>query len=76
VRILDRTDAIRHAIFHAQEGDVIILAGKGHENYQIFNGKTIHYDEREVVADILVQKAARKEKQAKPKDQAQPEEQD
>jgi len=51
--ITDRRDAIRHAICCARTGDVIVLAGKGHETYQIFADKTIHFDEREVVYDIL-----------------------
>lgn len=51
--IQDRTKAIRHAMEHAEEGDIIVLAGKGHETYQIFKDKTIHYDEREVVKEIL-----------------------
>ena len=38
---------------HAKADDVIILAGKGHETYQIFKDKQIHFDEREVVRDIL-----------------------
>lgn len=49
----DRTQAIKHAMSIAKAGDVIILAGKGHETYQILNTGKIHYDEREVVADIL-----------------------
>ncbi len=49
----DRTQAIKHAMSIARAGDVIILAGKGHETYQILNTGKIHYDEREVVADIL-----------------------
>lgn len=51
--ITDRGEAIRHAICLAKTGDVVILAGKGHETYQIFADKTIHFDEREVVYDIL-----------------------
>lgn len=51
--IVDRREAIRYAITHALPGDVIILAGKGHETYQILKDKTIHFDEREVVRDIL-----------------------
>lgn len=51
--IQDRTSAIRHAMKNAQKGDIIVLAGKGHETYQIFKDKTIHYDEREIVKDIL-----------------------
>ena len=51
--IQDRTSAIRHAMKIAQKGDIIVLAGKGHETYQLFKDKTIHYDEREIVKDIL-----------------------
>ncbi len=51
--IVDRKQAIEYAIRNAQPGDVIILAGKGHETYQILKDKTIHFDEREVVAEIL-----------------------
>ncbi len=54
--ITDRREAIRHAIFGASAGDVIVLAGKGHETYQTFADKTIHFDEREVVRDILDEK--------------------
>ena len=51
--IVDRKEAIRWAITHAQPGDVIVLAGKGHETYQILKDRTIHFDEREVVKEIL-----------------------
>ncbi|MDI9483534.1 MAG: UDP-N-acetylmuramoyl-L-alanyl-D-glutamate--2,6-diaminopimelate ligase [Bacillota bacterium] len=51
--IQDRTEAIRYAMSNAQKGDIILLAGKGHETYQIFRDKTIHYDEREIVREIL-----------------------
>ena len=51
--IQDRTEAIRYAMKNALEGDIIVLAGKGHETYQIFRDKTIHYDEREIVKEIL-----------------------
>ena len=51
--IENRKDAIRYAIEHAQKDDTIILAGKGHETYQILNTGKIHFDEREVVRDIL-----------------------
>ena len=40
----------------AEEGDVVVLAGKGHENYQITNEGVIHFDEREVVDEILISK--------------------
>ena len=49
----NRRDAIEFALTHATEDDVIILAGKGHETYQILADKTIHFDEREIVEDIL-----------------------
>ena len=51
--ITDRTEAIRYALSIAKAGDVVLLAGKGHETYQILNTGKIHYDEREVVAQIL-----------------------
>ena len=51
--IPDRTDAIRYCIENAQDGDVIVLAGKGHEDYQDKNGVKTHYDEREVVKKII-----------------------
>lgn len=49
----DRIEAIHWAIRNARAGDTILLAGKGHETYQILNSGTIHLDEREVVADAL-----------------------
>lgn len=51
--IEDRTQAIRYAMKVAMPGDIILLSGKGHETYQIFKDKTIHYDEREVVENLL-----------------------
>lgn len=51
--ISNRSQAVEHAIVNAQAGDVIVLAGKGHETYQIFADKTIHLDEREIVHDII-----------------------
>lgn len=51
--IEDRTEAIRYAMNHAGRDDIIVLSGKGHETYQIFKDKTIHYDEREIVENIL-----------------------
>ncbi len=53
VVVEQRYDAIRYALEHAQRDDIIILAGKGHETYQILPTGTIHFDEREVVAEIL-----------------------
>ena len=47
VKIEDRKLAIETAINEATENDIIIIAGKGHETYQIFPDKTIHFDDRE-----------------------------
>ena len=51
--IADRKEAIRTAIMFAPEGSTILLAGKGHETYQIIGTDKRHFDEREVVADIF-----------------------
>lgn len=53
IKISDRTEAIRYVIENAEDGDIILLMGKGHETYQEKNGNRIHYDEREVIADII-----------------------
>ena len=53
IRICDRIEAIHRAIDLAGEGDVILLAGKGHEDYQIVGHTKHHMDEREIVADYL-----------------------
>lgn len=49
----NRPEAIKWAIAHAQPGDTILLAGKGHETYQVLDTGVIHLDEREVVAEAL-----------------------
>ncbi len=49
----NRKEAIAYAINNAQKNDIILLAGKGHETYQILPTGTIHFDEREAVAEIL-----------------------
>ncbi len=54
ITIVDRKKAIRHAIEHAEEGDVIVLAGKGHEDYQEIDGKKYHMDERDIVSDVVM----------------------
>ncbi len=51
--IENRRAAIKRAIEIASLGDVIVIAGKGHEDYQILKDKTIHFDEREVVSEII-----------------------
>lgn len=53
VRIANRKEAIAYALSHAEADDVIVLAGKGHETYQILNTGKIHFDEREVVYELL-----------------------
>jgi UDP-N-acetylmuramoyl-L-alanyl-D-glutamate--2,6-diaminopimelate ligase len=52
--IEDRRAAIRYAMDIAQKDDIIVLAGKGHENYQEINGVKYHLDEREEVAANLL----------------------
>lgn len=51
--IPDRREAIKYCLSIAKDNDIIVLAGKGHEDYQEINGQRIHFDEREIVADIL-----------------------
>ena len=49
----ERKEAVRYAITNAQDRDMIILAGKGHEDYQEIKGVKYHMDERELIADII-----------------------
>ncbi|MDE6459913.1 MAG: UDP-N-acetylmuramoyl-L-alanyl-D-glutamate--2,6-diaminopimelate ligase [Paramuribaculum sp.] len=51
--IVDRREAIRTAAMLAAPGDVILIAGKGHEDYQEIKGVKHHFDDREVVAEVL-----------------------
>ncbi|MCQ2144844.1 MAG: hypothetical protein MJY72_03805, partial [Bacteroidales bacterium] len=51
--IENRRAAIKWAIQHAEKDDVIILAGKGHETYQIIGKEKTHFDEKEIVAGIF-----------------------
>lgn len=53
VEICDRKEAIRYAIEHGQPGDVIVLAGKGHEDYQEIKGVKYPMDERVLIAEVL-----------------------
>jgi UDP-N-acetylmuramoyl-L-alanyl-D-glutamate--2,6-diaminopimelate ligase len=49
----DRAKAIRAALKEARSGDIVILAGKGHETYQVLKDRVIHFDDREVARDVL-----------------------
>jgi UDP-N-acetylmuramoyl-L-alanyl-D-glutamate--2,6-diaminopimelate ligase len=53
VSIVDRREAIRTACMMAEKGDVILIAGKGHEDYQEIKGVKHHFDDREVVREIF-----------------------
>lgn len=55
--IPDRQEAVNYAVDNAQEGDMIVLLGKGHEEYQEINGVKYHYSEREAVAKALARSA-------------------
>jgi UDP-N-acetylmuramoyl-L-alanyl-D-glutamate--2,6-diaminopimelate ligase len=50
---VDRRKAIEQALALAGAGDFVLIAGKGHETYQIFKDRTIHFDDREVVREYL-----------------------
>ena len=53
VEIIDRKEAIRYAIEHGQRGDIIVLAGKGHEDYQEIKGVKYKMDERDLIREII-----------------------
>ena len=53
VEIADRKEAIRYVIANGQPGDVIVLAGKGHEDYQEIRGKKYPMDERVLIQEVL-----------------------
>jgi UDP-N-acetylmuramyl-tripeptide synthetase len=54
-----REEAIRLAVQEAQDGDILLIAGKGHENYQILKDKTIHFDDREAALAALKARSQR-----------------
>ncbi|WP_028782684.1 UDP-N-acetylmuramoyl-L-alanyl-D-glutamate--2,6-diaminopimelate ligase [Thalassobacillus devorans] len=54
-RIVDRKEAIRFALEQAQPGDMVLIAGKGHETYQEVNGKRYEFDDRETARELLKQ---------------------
>ena len=53
ISIVDRKEAIRTACALAQKGDVVVVAGKGHENYQEIQGVKHHFDDKEVLNEIF-----------------------
>ena len=60
--IVDRKKAIEHALRKAEKGDLILIAGKGHETYQEINGEKHHFDDREVVRELVAKLPAPKDK--------------
>ena len=53
VTIPDRKEAIAYCMKNAKDGDIVVLAGKGHEDYQEIRGVKHHMDERELIAEII-----------------------
>lgn len=53
ITIPDRREAIKYCLENAKDGDIIVFAGKGHEDYQDIGGIKYHFDEREIINDIL-----------------------
>lgn len=53
VTIPDRKEAIAYCMKNAKDGDIVVLAGKGHEDYQEICGVKHHMDERELIAEII-----------------------
>lgn len=58
--IPDRYQAIKWALANCKAGDTLLLAGKGHEDYQVLSHGTIHFDEREIVAELLAKQTEEK----------------
>jgi UDP-N-acetylmuramoyl-L-alanyl-D-glutamate--2,6-diaminopimelate ligase len=53
LRISDRKEAIKTAVSIAKKGDIILIAGKGHENYQEVKGVKHHFDDKEVLLEMF-----------------------
>jgi len=51
--IPDRREAIQTAITMARKGDVVVIAGKGHEDYQILRDRTIPFDDRKLAGELI-----------------------
>lgn len=60
--IVDRYEAITWALKNCRRGDILLLAGKGHEDYQVLDHGTVHFDEREIVTEIWEKLKNREEK--------------
>ena len=56
LRITNRADAIRYSLKTAEKGDVVLIAGKGHETYQDVMGKKYHFDDREIIREYFKEK--------------------
>jgi UDP-N-acetylmuramoyl-L-alanyl-D-glutamate--2,6-diaminopimelate ligase len=54
LRITDRKQAIKTAVSLAKTGDIILIAGKGHENYQIIGKEVFEFDDMEIVKSFLI----------------------
>ena len=54
--IPERREAIKHAIYIAKEGDLVVIAGKGHETYQLVMGQVLDFDDRQVAAEMIKEK--------------------
>jgi UDP-N-acetylmuramoyl-L-alanyl-D-glutamate--2,6-diaminopimelate ligase len=56
-KIADRREAIQRAIMEARSGDLVVIAGKGHEDYQIIGHETSHFDDKEVAREALASRS-------------------
>jgi len=54
ISIIDRKEAIKTAIKFAEAKDIVLVAGKGHENFQEINGEKIYFDDKEVIKELLI----------------------
>ena len=55
--ITDRREAIYTAVKMAEPGDIVLFAGKGHEDYQLINGKKLHFVEREIIKEACAERS-------------------
>ena len=51
--VIQRAEAIKKSLLLARRGDIVLVAGKGHENYQVFKNRTVHFDDREAIKACL-----------------------